>query len=95
MIEAYITKLYDQVFEDLYSSDTFEDSFDANTRIWLEFRIHVDSLMSGVDIRTIMYLSKFINKADYEIGQILMTKAYTLNNPEAKLIWESLFGKRK
>ena len=95
MIESYIERLYNKVFRDLYTGSSFESSFDLDILVWIRFKLEVESLQGGVTIPTMEYLTQYLIKADNEISEIQQLKTHSLGNPEAKMLWENLFGKSK
>jgi len=93
MIDREVQNLFDKVYHDLYTGDTFELSFDANFFVWLRFKLQIESMISGIDIRTLQFLQQYIDKAEREMMEIKVNKNRCLADPIAKMLWEQLFKK--
>ena len=93
MIEQDVKNLYDQVYRDLFCGDTYELSFDENIYVWLRFKLHIESMLSGIDMLTMDCLQQYIDKSEREIAEIKSCKIMHIGNPTAKKMWKLYFRK--
>lgn len=93
MIDDEVKNLYDQVYHDLYCGNTYERSFDENIHVWLKFKLHIESMLSGIDLRTFEFLQQYIDKSEREITEFKNCKIMYINDPKSKKIWNTHFRK--